>query len=172
MSQASRRVKWCLNKAKKEVEECEKLGKRPKHRGLLKTKSNINEAKGHIAKAEHNLKASEYLGKEFSDISTSTIFYSMYHCFLAIATKFGYESGNQTCTIALMEYLKEENKINIDSKFINMFKYEEAKERKDSVIEMREDYTYGTKISVNEIEIKDLIKTAKELIELTKNIIY
>ncbi len=36
MSQASKQVEWCLSKAKKEIEECKKLGKRAKHRGLLK----------------------------------------------------------------------------------------------------------------------------------------
>lgn len=35
MSQASKYVQWCLHKAKKEIEECKKLGKRAKHRGLL-----------------------------------------------------------------------------------------------------------------------------------------
>lgn len=96
----------------------------------------------------------------------------MYHCFLAIAAKFGYESGNQTCTIALIEHLNEEGKISIDSKFIDMFKYKEKEEKNDSVIEIRENYTYSTKISVNKIKINELIKIAKELIELTKNIIY
>ena len=42
MSQASKHVEWCLNKAKKEIEECKKLGKRQKHRGLLKTNPNID----------------------------------------------------------------------------------------------------------------------------------
>ncbi len=36
MSQASKYVEWCLSKARKEIEECRKLGKREKHRGLLK----------------------------------------------------------------------------------------------------------------------------------------
>ena len=56
MSQASKHVEWCINKAKKEVEECKKLGKRIKHRGLLKIEPNIEEAKRHIKKAEHRAK--------------------------------------------------------------------------------------------------------------------
>ena len=55
MSQASKHVEWCLNKAKKEIEECKKFGKKEKHRGLLKTNPDIDEAKRHLAKAEHNL---------------------------------------------------------------------------------------------------------------------
>lgn len=45
MSQASNCVKWCLNKAKREIEECKKLGKRQKHRGLLKIEVDIDEAR-------------------------------------------------------------------------------------------------------------------------------
>ena len=91
MSQASKQVDWCLNKARKEIEECKRLGKRPKHRGLLKIKPNLEEAKEHIEKAEHNLQVTEYLKKgDFLDISISTIFYSMYHCFLASKINFFY----------------------------------------------------------------------------------
>ena len=55
MSQASKHVDWCLNKAKREIEECKKQGKRPKHRGLLKSNPDLEEAGKHLAKAEHNL---------------------------------------------------------------------------------------------------------------------
>ncbi len=139
MSQASKQVEWCLKKAEKEIEQCKKEGKRPKHRGLLKINPDIIEAKNHIIKAEHNLDAGlNFVKTGFSDWSTSAFFYSMYHCFLAIASKFGYESANQTCTIVLMEYLKEEGKIDIDNKFIEMFKYQDDKVGKEeSVIEMR-----------------------------------
>lgn len=100
MLQASKHLEWCLNKAQKEVEECKKLGKRPKHRGLLKIEPNIEEAKKHLLKAEHNLEGiSKFVEIGFSDWTMSAGFYCIYHCFLAIATKFGYESGNQTCTI-------------------------------------------------------------------------
>jgi len=174
MSQASKQVDWCLNKAKREIEECKRIGKRPKHRGLLKIEPNLEDAKEHIEKAEHDLQVTEYLKKgDFLDISISTIFYSMYHCFLAIASKFGYESSNQTCTISLIEYLKQENKIKIDQHFINMFKHNETKkEKKDSIIEMREDYTYNTKLSFNKAKIDRLIKTCKELIDVTKEIVF
>ncbi|MEK6922715.1 MAG: HEPN domain-containing protein [Nanoarchaeota archaeon] len=179
MSQASKHIDWCLKKAEKEIEECKGLGKKPKHRGLLKIKSDNDGAKEHIKKAEHNLKVSEYLMKgDFTDISITTVFYSMYHCFLAIAAKFGYESGNQTCTIALIEYLKEKNKIDIDSKFIDMFKYEETKEAdtseetKESVIEMGEDLTYGTDITFDKKKINELMENCKEQIDLTKSIVH
>ncbi|MBS3122111.1 hypothetical protein J4434_04465 [Candidatus Woesearchaeota archaeon] len=175
MSQSSKHVEWCLNKAKKEVEECKEQGKRLKHRGLLKSNPNLEEARKHLAKAEHNfLGITRFKEIGFSDWSISAGFYCIYHCFLAIAAKFGYESGNQTCTISLMRYLNEEKKINIDDKFINLLEYEEIENTKEnSVIDMREDYTYGVQISVkDEAKLNDLKKTCKEFIDITKQIIY
>ena len=76
VSQASKHVDWCLNKATKEVEECQKLGKRPKHRGLLKSDPDNEEARKHLAKAEHNLKAiTHFKDTGFSDWSMSAGFY-------------------------------------------------------------------------------------------------
>ena len=175
VSQPSNHVQWCLNKAENEVEECKKLGKRPKHRGLLKGKPDIDEAKKHLAKAEHNLCGITRFNEiGFSDWSMSAGFYCIYHCFLAIASKFGYESGNQTCTISLMKFLKEENKIDLDEKFIELLEYEEKEEADDnSIIDMREDYTYGVQVSVkDESKIDDLKDTCKELVDATKEIIF
>ena len=175
MSQASKHVDWCLNKASKEVEECKKLGKKVKHRGLLMVEPNIEEAKKHVKKAEHNLDAiSKFSNIGFSDWSITAGFYCIYRCFLAIAFKFGYESRNQDCTVSLIEHLKEENKINIEQKFIDMVKHEDIKERQENnVIEMRENYTYGIEISIEDkTKIRDLIKNCKEMIDVAKNIIF
>ncbi len=89
MSEAKNKVEWCLKKAKKELEASKK------HRGLVKAKPNLEEAKKHVAKAEHNFKAALSFEKTgFSDWSVSAAFYTIYHCFLAIIVKFGYESRN------------------------------------------------------------------------------
>ncbi|HLC90670.1 MAG TPA: HEPN domain-containing protein [Candidatus Nanoarchaeia archaeon] len=172
MSQASKHVEWCLNKAKKEIEECTKLGKRAKHRGLLRSNPNLEEAKKHLAKAEHNLEGiTTFREVGFSDWSMSAGFYCIYHCFLAIAAKFGYESSNQTCTIALMRFFNENNTIKLDEKFIKLLNYEEMRE--NSIIDLREDYTYGVQISVkDEAKINDIKKTCKELVDITKEIIF
>ncbi len=175
MSQSSKHVEWCLNKAKKEIEECNKLGKRPKHRGLLKGNPDFDEANQHLIKAEHNLIGiTRFKEIGFSDWSMSAGFYCIYHCFLAIASKFGYESGNQTCTISLMRYLKEEKKITLDEKYIELLESEELDETKeDSVIDLREKYTYGAQISVkDETKINELKRNCKDLVDITKQIIY
>ncbi len=176
MSQASKHVEWCLNKSKKEIEECTKLGKRPKHRGLIKSNPDLEEAKKHLAKAEHNLNGiTQFKEIGFSDWSMSAGFYCIYHCFLAIAAKFGYESANQTCTISLMRFLKEINKINLDEKYIKLLEYPEMENVKEeeSVIDLREDYTYGVQTSIkDETRLNNLKEICKELIDITKQIIY
>jgi len=174
MSQHSEQVEWCLKKAEKEIDECKRQGKRLKHRGLLKINPDIEEAKKHLAKAEHNFNGvTKFKQIGFSDWSMSAGFYCIYHCFLAIAVKFGYESGNQTCTISLIRYLKEEKKIDLDEKFIELLEYEELEKMEGSFIDLREDYTYGVQISVeDEAKINELKKTCKEFIDITKQIIY
>ncbi len=175
MSQASKHIKWCLEKANKEIEECKKLGKRPKHRGLLKCDSNLDEAKKHIIKAEHNLGGiTKFKEIGFSDWSMSAGFYCIYHCFLAIGFKFGYESANQTCTISLMRYLNETNKIKLDDKYIKLLEYENLENiQNGSFIDLREDYTYGVQTTVkDETKLNELKRICKELIDITKQIIY
>lgn len=175
MSRDSKHVVRCLKKANKELEECKKLGKRPKHRGLLKIEFNKDEAKKHLSTAEENLKLALHLEKEkFGPAAISPLFYCFYHCFLAIAARFGYESGNQTCTISLIQYLKEEGKIEMDEKFIEMMKYEDEQKGSGypSLIEMREEYTYGAKVSVEKQILENLTNLCKELVHNVKEIVY
>ena len=74
MSQAANHVKWCLEKAKKELEEAEKQGKAPKHRGLAQVKPSMSDAKKYMEKADHNLKSVMYMVKGgFTDWAVSAI---------------------------------------------------------------------------------------------------
>lgn len=162
------KVKWCLDKAKKELEKSDL------HRGLVKKEEDVESAKKHIIKAEHNLKAAIYFEKGgFSDWSTSAFFYCIYHCFLAISRKFGYESKNQECTIAVIEMLKEEGKIDIDEKLINTLKITKAEEiHEGSIIKLREDFQYGTDLNFKEKEeFNKLIELCKETINKARDII-
>src|SRR3989344_928919 len=141
-SQASKHIAWCLKKAEKEIEELKKQGKRTRHRGLLKIEPDKKLALGHLEKAKHNLEVFRLLRKNNSSDWCITVgFYVLYHCFLGIAVKHGYESRNQTCTIALIELLQEQEKISISKEIINFMKYEEnEKDQEDSLIELRENY--------------------------------
>lgn len=169
MTQAEKKVEWCLRKAKKELEE------RKKHRGLVKGDPNLEEARKHIEKAEHNLRAISYFNAGgYSDWSMSAGFYCIYHCFLSIGLKFGYESRNQECTIALIQSLKDEGKIDIDDKFIEAVEvYEESERHESNIIEKREFYTYGTRVSAdNQKEIDENRKLCGECLDQTRSIVF
>lgn len=169
MSHASNKVDWCLKKAKEE------LSKGEKHRGLAQSQPNAQESRAHLDKADYNLQATIFLSEsQFSEWAISTSFYSIYHCFLAIARKFGYESRNQECTIALIRYLKEQNRISLDEGFIIALEVQDTKDRQESsIIEKRELHTYGTSTPIDQKEeIAEIISLCKNCIEQTRGIIY
>ncbi|MBI2106269.1 hypothetical protein HYT56_05555, partial [Candidatus Woesearchaeota archaeon] len=102
----------------------------------------------------------------FSDICTSTIFYAMYHSLLAIAAKFGYESRNQECTVALIYSLIEDKKIDFDENLLHEISSLNPKETSEKTsIEIREQYQYETDLS-----LKDK-KMYNKLLELTMKVI-
>jgi len=165
MSHAENKVNWCLRKAENEIKES------GKHRGLVIIKPDLEKSREHIEKAEHYFRATEYLDKgKFSDISASTVFYSMYHCLLAIAVKFGYESRNQECTFALISKLIDDKKINFEKKLLDKIASFDAREEQTS-IEIREKYQYGTNVSLNEEIYNELFNLARVVISKTKEII-
>ena len=168
MSQASNKVTWCLNKAKKELLQSNL------HRGLVEVAQDDAIAKKHITKAEHNLKAALYFEKGgFSDWSASAFFYCIYHCFLAILRKYGYESRNQECTLAVIEMLAEEGKIDIGQKFIDALKITKVEEKHESnVISLRENFQYSTDLDFeSKAEFKKLVELCKEAINKTRDLV-
>lgn len=166
MSHAENKVGWCLKKAEKELRES------GKHRGLVRIKPDLNKAREHIHKAEHYSRATIYLKKgDFSDISTSTIFYSMYHCLLAIACKLGYESRNQECTFALIYYLIESNKIKFEKNILDRIAFISKENKEDTSVEIREKYQYGTKVSIKDDLYDKLLELMKKVLSETKLII-
>jgi uncharacterized protein (UPF0332 family) len=166
MSHADNKVKWCLNKAIKELEE----GK--PHRGLVKTEPNDEKATNHFTKAQHNLNAAKFFHENnYSDWSASAFFYSIYHCFLGIILKHGYESRNQECTLACLQTLIEQKVIQFDEKYIKMLEIAKSKEIDQSVIETREKFQYGTEMKLQEHEFKNLQSVCEDVLEKTEDII-
>jgi len=102
----------------------------------------------------------------------SAVFYCIYHCFLAISAKFGYESKNQECTIALIKSLKEQGKIEMEDKFIQALEINENERHETSIIEKREFYTYGTTSSAGKEEIEKSIKLCKDCLDQTKEVVF
>lgn len=159
---AKNKVDWCLKNAK-EVKE-------GKHRGLIKIKPSKEKARQHIAKAEHYIEASLELEKKFSDISASTTFYSIYHSLLAILAKFGYESGNQECTFAVIYSLIEDEKIDFEKEMIKRIGAL-GESKKEDITEVRERYQYGTELSMEKKLYEETLELAKKVLGKTKKII-
>ena len=167
MSIITNKVDWCLKKAEKELLISDK------HRGLVKVLPDLVKARAHIHKAEHYLKATDYLKKgNYSDVSASTVFYSMYHSLLAIAVKYGYESKNQECTFALITSLIEDGKIDFDKETLDkVASLNLEQEHEKTSLEVREEYQYGTSLSLKDDLYTELIELAKNVISKAKVII-
>lgn len=119
----------------------------------------------HIEKAKHNLLAADYnLKGRFNDWVVSQCYYAMYHSLLALLYKFGYESKNHECTINVVEYLIETNRINLDIGAIAFIRSTEQMKDKDAK-SLREEFQYGTETDVNKEILNSLVKKAKEIVE-------
>jgi len=167
MSHVKNKTKWCLDKAEKELKKVKS------HRGLMAVGPSLEKARQYLAKADHYLKATDYLKQgNFSDISASTVFYCMYHCLLAIAAKFGYESRNQECTFALISALIEDGQIDLEQSMLDKLATVDVSEDSQTSLEIREQYQYGTNLSLkNEAIYKDLVSLAKDFLTKTRAIV-
>ena len=163
MGHLRNKLEWCLNKAKKESKT---------HHGLKEINPNTRKANEHIEKANHNLKAMIYLIRgDLYDWAINASFYSMYHCLLAILSKYGYESRNQECTFAVIEYLIETKKLDLDLKWLRKITSSSNEPKEESIINLREKFQYGTEAMVNETKIKQLLNDTKEFIDIVKEIL-
>ncbi len=168
MSHAENKVKWCLKKAEKELKE----GK--KQRGLVKVKPDLELARKHILKAEHNLNAvTDFKKMGYSDWSAPATFYTIYHCLLAVLLKFGYESGNQECTFALIYHMIEIKQINLDKKLVEEIHElnPEDKNKEPTIIDVRETEQYGVSLSLEERTFERLLGIAKQVLDQVKIVI-
>ncbi len=155
-----------MTRAKKVFEWCLKQGRgKGEHRGLRRIKPSLAETKKHVKKALHNLRAVDHNIKGgFPDWAVSAAFYAKYHSLLAILYKMGYESRNQECTISAVEHFIKTKKIVLDLKYIEMIRRTSEMMPKDSKA-LREEFQYGTEVSVNEEVLDRLKKNAIEFVE-------
>ena len=166
MSKAKNMVRWCLNKAGKELE------KGQKHRGLIRIEPDESLLADYIKKIEHNLKVFIDNKKlKNYDWTINIGFYIMYHCCLAIITKFGYESRNQECTLALIESLIEDKKIDQDFRRYTEAIVSDVKDEEEQILPMRERYQYTPAILVDEQKVEELLKICQDMIQDTKGIV-
>ena len=147
MPQVDNHLKWCL---------------KDEHR-LVKTKPDLDSAQKHLKKSEHNYSVVQTLEKlKIYDWALNIGFYSIYHCFLAILSKYGYESKNQSCTITALLSLIDRKELNLDKNLILQFDtLEIEKDLTSPTIRMkRELSTYGVETSIDLQQLKHI----KELV--------
>ena len=161
MSHSKNKLRWCLKKALED-------GSKRKHRGLIRIEPDLMMAKKYIEKAEHYLNATIYLEKDFSDVSASTIFYSIYHSLLAVLAKFGYESQNQECTFAVIYSLIEDREIDLEKELIERISSFELDE---DIVGLREKYQYGIELSMKKELFNESLNLARKLLGRVKEVL-
>ena len=159
MPQIDEHLKWCLKDPKR----------------LIKTKPDSDLAQKHIKKSEYNYGVVQTLERlKTYDWAFNVGFYAIYHCFLAILAKYGYESRNQACTITVLLTLINENKLDMDKDLITQFDTLDVEENitNPTVREKRELSTYGVETSIDLQQLKKIkeliLKVQRETIRILK----
>ena len=160
MPQIDGRLKWCLKDPKR----------------LIKTKPDLDLAQKHVKKSEYNYGVVQTLERlKVYDWALNVGFYAIYHCFLAILAKDGYESKNQSCTIIVLLTLIDEKKLNLDKDLITKFYTLDVEESitNPTVRESREISTYGVETSIDLGQLKRIkeliIKVQRETIRILQD---
>lgn len=160
MSQIDKHMTWCLKDPKR----------------LIKTAPDEELARKHLEKSKHNYQVLLLLEQsKYYDWALNAGFYSIYHCFLAIISKFGYESRNQSCTVTAILTLINEKKIELDKDLVLQFDtLDTESELASSTIRLsREQSTYGVETSINQNQLENIkkltIKIQQETIKILNN---
>ena len=159
MPQADEHLKWCLKDSKR----------------LIKIKSDLNLAQKHVKKSEYNYRVVQTLERlKIYDWAFNVGFYAIYHCFLAILAKYGYESRNQACTITVLLTLINEKKLDLDKDLVTQFDTLDAEKNitNPTVRARREISTYGVETSIDLQQLKRIkeliLKVQRETIMILK----
>ena len=154
----------------KKLKECLKEGERTeRHKGLRKIEPSQEIINGHIRKAIHNFNAIDaFKNMGYSDWSASASFYSLYHLLLALISKKGFESRNQSCTFALVENMigiLEVSITNEELKEIFDKNITEDLQHSTKILDIREDMQYSIKTELKEQESLLLKERTKSLFD-------
>ena len=147
MPQIDEHLKWCLKDPKR----------------MIKTNPDLDLAQKHVKKSEYNYGVVQTLERlKIYDWALNVGFYSIYHCFLAILAKYGYESRNQACTITALLTLINEKKLDLDKDLVTQFDTLDVEKNitNPTVRENRKISTYGVETSIDLQQLKKI----KELI--------
>ena len=157
MPQIDNHLKWCLKDTRR----------------LVKVKPDLDLAQKHIKKSEYNYGVLQTLERlKIYDWALNVGFYAIYHCFLALLAKYGYQSKNQACTITVLLTLINEKKLELEKDLITQFDTLDVEENLASpTIRMeREVSTYGVETSIDLEQLKKIkeliIKVQRETIRI------
>ena len=159
MPQIDEHLKWCLKDPKR----------------LIKTKSDLGLAQKHVKKSEYNYEVVQTLERlKIYDWAFNVGFYAIYHCFLAILAKYGYESRNQACTITVLLTLINDKKLDLDKDLVTQFDALDVEKNitNPTVRESRELSTYGVETSIDLQQLKKIkeltLKVQRETIRILR----
>jgi len=157
MPKIDEHLKWCMKDPRR----------------LIKTKPNLDLAQKHVKKSEYNYGVVQTLERlKLNDWALNVGFYAIYHCFLAILAKYGYESRNQACTITVLLTLINEKKLGLDKDLVTQFDTLDVEKSitNPTVRESRELSTYGVETSVDLQQLKKIkeliLKVQRETIQI------
>ena len=159
MPQIDEHLKWCLKDPKR----------------LVKIKPDLELAQKHVKKSEYNYGVMQTLERlKIYDWAFNVGFYAIYHCFLAILAKYGYESRNQACTTTILLTLINEKKLDLDKEWVTQFDTLEVEKNitNPTVRERREISTYGVETSIDLQQLKKvkelILKVQRETIRILR----
>src|SRR3989344_4877973 len=157
MPQINNHLKWCLKDSRR----------------LVKAKPDLELAQKHLKKSEYNYSVLQMLEKlKIYDWALNVGFYAIYHCFLGILSKYGYESKNQLCTITVLLALIEQKKLNLNNDLVLQFDtLDIEKNITNPTVRMeREISTYGVETSIDMQQLKKIkeliVKVQRETIKI------
>jgi uncharacterized protein (UPF0332 family) len=147
-----KKIEWCLTKANK---------------GLKKIPPNVGTAMKHISTAKENLQACDYLEKgKYTRWCAPTIFYAVYHCFLALLIKEGFETENQDCTFALVATLIEKGSFPLEIEKLEKIMSYDVEE---GLRGFRERFQYGIEGAIDKDLLTEMKNLAQEILTITEN---
>ena len=150
MSQIDNHLKWCLKEEKR----------------LKKVPPDEELADKHLKKSEHNVEVMNLLEESgHYDWALNVGFYVIYHCFLALLAKYGYESRNQSCSITALLKLIEDKKLEFDKDLVMQFDTLDVEKNAENptVRENRESSTYGVETNVDHSKLKEIKELIKKI---------
>jgi len=143
-------------------------------KGILKKQAiDLAEIKGHILKAEHNLKfVLENIKLEFYDWAITGCYYACYHAASALILTKGYSSKNHIATLCVLikEFYKKELSEKDIELFSNFLDYQDVLFYVQSK-NKREDAAYSTNIIFDKKELEKIRINASLFVNKLSNLI-